>query len=89
MILVNFLKVMLNPKFEKRFRVCQDRIERQTKHLALEVSAAGLEDSKKRDVSIMTLIQSSASKQPAGVVVTFPFRFVQYAPRNDQFFERE
>lgn len=85
----NLLKVLFQPSFESRFKSCQDRIDRQTKHLSIELSTAGLEDSKKRDTSIMALIESSSSNQLLRSAVTFPVRFVQNAPRNDQFFGRE
>jgi hypothetical protein len=86
---VNFFKVLFKPKLENQFKICHERIERQTKHLHIEVSTAGLEDSKKRDTSIMALIQTSSSTAITGLKVTFPLRFIQNAPRNDQFFGRE
>lgn len=82
------LKVLFHPGFEKRFASCKDRIEWQTKHLALQVSTAGLESSKERDDSVMALLTKNISIQQNTIKITFPFRFVQNAPRNDRFFGR-
>ena len=90
------MKVWFHPKFESRFKQCQSRIKQHTKHLKLQVGTAALEESKKRDSAtvkrdnnLLAIVQAATGNQYAATKVTFPFRFVQAAPRNDQFFGRE
>ncbi|ETN40797.1 uncharacterized protein HMPREF1541_05077 [Cyphellophora europaea CBS 101466] len=80
--------MLFRPNFEKRFLACKDRIEWHTGHVKLQVNTAGFEDSKKRDDSMMALLTKNISSQQSMVKITFPFRFVQNVPRNDNFFGR-
>lgn len=87
LILVNWATIFFQPNFERSFGICQGKIEWQTKYLDRELSTAGLEDAKRRDTTIMALVRT-ASDNKFEATVAFPFRFIQDAPRNDQFFGR-
>lgn len=90
------MKVFFNPKFESRFKSCKAKIEQHTNHLNVQLSTANFEESQrrdsatvKRDNKLLAIVQAATGNQYAATKITFPFRFVQAAPRNDQFFGRE
>ncbi|KAG4438253.1 hypothetical protein IFR05_006281 [Cadophora sp. M221] len=92
---LNTLRIMFSPGLEGRFSKHDQRIQRQTRNLNLQLNTAGLISSQKRyqdtvgrDQDMLKLLQASAIKSIAPPAVVFPFRFLQNCVRNDQFFGR-
>lgn len=86
---VNALRILFSPGLEDRFSKCDCRIQRQTRHLHLQVNTAGLKSSHRRDQDMLKLLQASVLTPFAPPSVAFPFRFIQNCVRNDQFFGRK
>lgn len=87
---VNALRTIFLPSFQASFDTIEQKINRQTDHLKLQLQTAGFQSSRDRHRVVYELLQSSSSpKSPRDVDVKFPFRFTQYCIRNDNFFGRD
>lgn len=87
--LVNTIRTVLCPSFENCFKQSEIAIQRQVKHLELQIQTAEICSSHKREKELRTMLQSSLGNvQQYSMKTSLPFRFLQErVPR--RFFGRE